>query len=874
MKLSIILLIVGLCVVSAKYLPEEWGNADQYLSRFKRFDLGDSDTSSEDDDKFNSKDDDSENSTDETDVREQSKRITNLERMRQKLLEKQEKERLKQEEAQRKIEERIAKELQKEEEKRQKEQRKWEEKLEKERKKLEEEQRKIQEKIVENERKRQETIKKEMEELEKNEQEKQERDSSSSNNDDSDNDSIELEDIWKIHIYSKYGITEENTNVEKKTALRKYMQEELGLNANSTQSERRQAVLRFIQSELQKVPNINILRSQFIDYINYVGVQKIKTKLEGDIEKLKNKTETLDNVNFTWVPIAKQNLAEQVSFLETLKQFLSSLLPNWFNGNTDKQQQGVPVTNAHSIISPESGIVNQQTNDANPTNTINTNSNLRPSNAGDNVSPSNAGDNVSPSNAGDNVSSSNAGDNVSPSNAGGNALSKSPVSENNGASVSTSSSVVSESSVIDLEKPKSSFVDEANPINQLDTVDKTNFQQPSAVETNEATITLKEDTINKQLPSEIDTDTVGVTKNSINELNGDTTVVPKSDTGITNESAQTGITTNSDVRGVGLNEKPSIETDSVNNVNNGAIAENTPTELQANPSVAIASVDDTTNQNIADKVNKNVDSLNKNINSATEYSNNAVAGAAVAVTITDGVITSSSASGSDLSEASSSISNNNENTGTSPSISNEPNLVNIDASTVGSKNLITDTISESSPAVDNSAAASDLTGSVITEASLTSVGSDYIAPSGNTLDESSSTSEDSKNVNKDATQNIPTNSSTNISKNEAGENPLTSNGIQSQVITEAIEVKTPATIVNESSNVVQEQSSPESSNTEQQLINEITTVVTEQGLTAETRLQDVSQASGLNTDSVTQETPVSPPVPVEPGAAIVDVAQQ
>ncbi|XP_014360148.2 myb-like protein X [Papilio machaon] len=808
MKLSIILLIVGLCVVSAKYLPEEWENSGQLLSRFKRFDLGDSDTSSEDDDESDSKNDDSDNSRDETYVKEQSKHIANLEKMRQKLLEKQEKERLKQEEAQRKIEEKIAKELQKEEEKRQKEQRKWEEKLEKERKKLEDEQRKIQEKIQENERKRQENLQKEMEEVESN--------SNTSKDDDSDDDSIELEDIWKTHIYSKYGITEENTNVEKKAALRKYMQEQLGLNANSTQSERRQAVLRFIQSELQKVPNINILRSQFIDYINYVGVQKIQTKLEGDIEKLKNKTETLNNVNLTWVPIAKQNLAEQVSFLETIKQFLSNLLPNWFDANTDNQQQGVSVTNADSIISLDSGTLTQQTNDANPTDAISTNSN------------------------------------VSPSNTEGNVPNSSPVSDGNGALMTTSSSVVSESSLVDSE----------NPTNQLGTVSENNSQTPSASETNGATITGNEDTVDKQLPSETSAVIVEVTKNSINELN--TNGVTKPDTDITKESAQSVSATNSDVSGSSLNEKPSTATDSVITVNNGAIAPITPSE--GNPSELGASVGDSTNQNIDGNTNENVDAVIKNADSTTTYSKNEVTNTAEAVT-TEDAISSSLIPSSDLGEASSSTSNNNnENTSPASSIANEP----MSTSDSDSKNSITDTVLESSPAVDNGVVSSGLSGSDITEATLTSIASDYSEPSVNILDVSSTTSEGSNNVNSDGMQNKPTNTS----NNEASENSLTANGNQSQVITEAIEVITPATIANESSNVVnQEQSNLGSSNTER-LINEMTTAVTEQILTAETRLQDVSLANDLKTDSVTQETPINTPVPVEPGAAVVDIAQQ
>ncbi|XP_068617674.1 ras guanine nucleotide exchange factor R-like [Battus philenor] len=322
MRLTILLLIVGACIVTAKYLPNEWENSGQLLSRHKR---SDSEESSEDEDDSNSNDGD--NVPEQIQEKEQSKRIANMEKMRQKLLEKQEKERQRQEEAQRKLEEKIAKELQKEEEKRQKERRKQEERLEKERKKLEEEQKKIQEKLLENERKRQEQIQKDLKEMEKDTLSVQEDDS--------------MKEFWKIHIYKKYGINETSSRIEKNAALKRFMQEELGLNSNSTEVERRKAILNLVQTKLQNVTEIGVLQTQLIDYINYVGVQRIRGKIQKDIDKLQNQTDLLNNINLTWVPNAKENIAARVSFLESIKQILSNVLPNWFNDNRAPENSSI-----------------------------------------------------------------------------------------------------------------------------------------------------------------------------------------------------------------------------------------------------------------------------------------------------------------------------------------------------------------------------------------------------------------------------------------------------------------------------------------------------------------------------------------------------
>ncbi|CAK1586891.1 unnamed protein product [Parnassius mnemosyne] len=334
MRILILLLIVAAFAVSAKYLPGS-DNSNQLLNRYKRSDSEESKVSSEDNNS-NSNDDDNDDDDDKDggDVilqekfkKEQSKRLIKLEKSRLKLLEKQEKEKRKREEEQRKLEEKIAKELRKEEEKRRKEEHRREEKLEKERRKLEEAERKLQEKHLKNERKLQEKTEEQLKKIEENTFKMQEADVNISGLDSGD--SIELQDFWKNHIYSKYGITEFNTNLEKTAALRRYMQEELGLKANSTASERRQAVLNLINSKLQTTSEQNELQNQLINYITKVGVQKIRANLEKEIEELKNKTETLNNVNLPWVPVAKQNIADQVLFLGTVKEILSNILPNW-----------------------------------------------------------------------------------------------------------------------------------------------------------------------------------------------------------------------------------------------------------------------------------------------------------------------------------------------------------------------------------------------------------------------------------------------------------------------------------------------------------------------------------------------------------------
>lgn len=320
---------IGVCLVSAKYLPDESNNFKQLLSRHKRSDSEDS----FDDSNSNETGDDSDEET-----KEQSKVQARIEKMRLKLLEIQEKEKRKQEEAQRKIEEKIAKELKKEEEKRvkeeekrQKELQKREEKLEKERKKLEEEQQKIRERVLKNEQKRQKTLQKQLEEREKNRLKLQEDDNISLEFDT--DESSDLEDFWKNYIYSKYGINESDSDLEKKTVLRRYMHEELGLNVNSTTSERRQAVFRLVESKLQTVSDQYALQSKLIDFVNRVGVQKIRAQLEKEIEELNNKTDILNNVNLPWVSVAKEQFEEQLTFLQTIKEFLSSILPNWFNEN-------------------------------------------------------------------------------------------------------------------------------------------------------------------------------------------------------------------------------------------------------------------------------------------------------------------------------------------------------------------------------------------------------------------------------------------------------------------------------------------------------------------------------------------------------------
>ncbi|CAG4955921.1 unnamed protein product [Parnassius apollo] len=334
MRILILLLIVAAFAVSAKYLPDS-NDPNQLLNRYKRSDTEESVMSSKDNDS-NSNDDDNDGDDNE-DVgevilqekfrKEQSKRLIKLEKSRLKLLEKQEKEQRKREEEQRKLEDKIAKELRKEEENRRKEEQRREEKLEKERRKLEEKERKLQEKHLKNERKLQEKTEKQMKEIEGNMFKIQKVNVNVSELDS--DDSIKLGDFWKNHIYSKYGITEFNTNLEKLAALRRYMQEELGLKANSTANERRQAVLNLINRKLQTISQRNELHNQLVNYITKVGVQKIRVNLEKDIEELKNKTEVLNNVNLPWVTVAKQDFADHLLFLETVKELLSKILPDW-----------------------------------------------------------------------------------------------------------------------------------------------------------------------------------------------------------------------------------------------------------------------------------------------------------------------------------------------------------------------------------------------------------------------------------------------------------------------------------------------------------------------------------------------------------------
>lgn len=361
---------MGLCLVSAKYLPYESDSENDVLLRDKRSDSEDSDSSFEHD---NSEDDDSI----ERKLRErEEKQREKEEKEKRKTLERAEKERRREEELRRKEEEH----QRKHEEKREKEERKHQEKLEKERHKQEEHQRKLEEKRLKEEKKKQE---KEINKLRKEAIRTQLQDGSFLNTEEEN--SVELEDIWRQHIYTKYGLNFASTRLEKEAALNKYIQEELGLQPNSTKSERRLAILNLIQNKLQNdAAEKEAIRKQVLSHVNAVTLHKLRNDLEKDIEEINNKTDLLKNVQLPWAVSVQQNLEEKRTFLQGLSQFLANILPNWISSN----QPPIPTS------------VDTQTNE-NDTQNINSNNDVSEFSGNGELS---SGSSISVSN-GENVSS-------------------------------------------------------------------------------------------------------------------------------------------------------------------------------------------------------------------------------------------------------------------------------------------------------------------------------------------------------------------------------------------------------------------------------------------------------------------------------------
>ncbi|OWR43880.1 hypothetical protein KGM_216047A, partial [Danaus plexippus plexippus] len=317
MRITVFILFMGLCLVSAKYLRYEPSDSNLLL-RYKRSDSDESVTSIDDDD-----------GDDDEDTGENNSLEKKLKELEIKKREKEEKEKRKQEEKQRKLEEKKAKEQRKAEEKKEKEERKRQQKLEKE----EEKRQKLLEKEQEDNKKRVEKKRKEIEKIRQELNQDSEGDNFLNTEEES---SIELSDIWRHHIYVKYGLTLSSTQLEKQAALRRYLQEELGLSPNSTETERRDAIIKLIQTKIQenaRASNGNSqLNNQLLSHLNAISIQKFKLKLDKDIEKLNNKSSVLSNVNLTWASEAKQQLDGKRTLLQTIAQYLSSVIPNWLAG--------------------------------------------------------------------------------------------------------------------------------------------------------------------------------------------------------------------------------------------------------------------------------------------------------------------------------------------------------------------------------------------------------------------------------------------------------------------------------------------------------------------------------------------------------------
>ncbi|XP_050665683.1 putative uncharacterized protein DDB_G0282133 isoform X1 [Leptidea sinapis] len=367
MKITLLLFIIGVCVVTAKYLPDD-SEPNGLLLRIKRSDSEESNSSSERKDDNDS--DDNEDSRERKLKEREEKRREKEEKLRHKIQEREHKERekaeerlRKQEEHQKKLQEKRLKEEHKEEERKEKEEKKLNEKLEKERQKQEERQRKLEEKSLKEEQKRQEKLKKRLEEIRKEAIER-ESDTDDSLLETEEENSVEFEDVWRNHIYMKYGLTLASTRLEKQAALDRYLQEELGLPPNSTKSERRRAILQLIQTKLQNdVAEREALRKQFLSHVNAITLQKLRKSLDEDIEELNNKTELLKNITLPWAAPVQQTLEEKRTLLQTISQFLSSLIPNWFGENQQNNKPIVDNTASNGAASSlNSGSTNSEPN--------------------------------------------------------------------------------------------------------------------------------------------------------------------------------------------------------------------------------------------------------------------------------------------------------------------------------------------------------------------------------------------------------------------------------------------------------------------------------------------------------------------------------
>lgn len=319
--------------MNAKYLPDE--SASRVLLRRQVRSANDvSDIS------LNSNSNDSDDVDNNEDNDDDSSSSTDLDTLERKIVHREQEIIWKQEEEKRKREQKLAEELRKQEEKRIKEERKKQEKLEKEeRKRLEqiekeilkqeELERKRQEKIEKEERKRQKKIIKQLEKLEKESTEIEE--SSESIGKDQ---SLELDDIGKIYIYEKYGLSPFSTDLEKKAAVNRFLREELGLNINSTKSERRQAIVAVINNKLLKENETSRnFKNYVINHVTATDIQRTEAKLEKKIIKLENERALLNNITLPWVTEAQENIQETRIFLQAL-QSLSNLFSSWISGDS------------------------------------------------------------------------------------------------------------------------------------------------------------------------------------------------------------------------------------------------------------------------------------------------------------------------------------------------------------------------------------------------------------------------------------------------------------------------------------------------------------------------------------------------------------
>ncbi|CAK1555801.1 unnamed protein product [Leptosia nina] len=370
MKVTLLLLIVGFCIVSAKYLPYESNDSNRILLRNKRSDSEESNSSVEN---SSNEDSDDDNSAERKLKEQELKLHEKEEKARRKALEREEKIKRKEEELKRKLEEKREREEQKQQEKKEKEERKLQEKIEKEKRKEEEHQRKLEEKRLKDERKRQE---KQLQELQKEALKPESQDSFLETEEEN---SVELEDVWRQHIYTKYGLNFASTALEKKAALNKYIEEELGLQANSTKSERRRAILNLIQTKLQNdAAEREAIRQQVLSHVNAVTLQKLRSDLEKDIEDLNNKTDLLKNVSLPWAVPLQENIQEKKTFLQALSQFLGNILPNWIAGNPAQNKPDESQTNENSQNDGSNTISSVSANAPNTVDSINDASGSKP----------------------------------------------------------------------------------------------------------------------------------------------------------------------------------------------------------------------------------------------------------------------------------------------------------------------------------------------------------------------------------------------------------------------------------------------------------------------------------------------------------------